>query len=319
MSSFAMDYNFSIYATSLTLESLDLLPCYVLPAFIFGILTYGVILLFNFIILLTIALNRKLHKPMYILLFNLPVNDLMGATTFFPQLVSSILLQTRTITYSACFIQALLVHLYGVGSLVILSAMAYDRYVAICFPLKYNSLMSSSNLLKIIIIMWMIDCILIGFLLALNYRKEICSTKIVDIFCNNPSLMRLICGDIKLNNYFGMFTIVFVQGLSLMIVLFTYIQILFTCISRRQSDAKSKAIQTCGTHLMVFLCFEFNILFTLIAHRFENSSPNLRKAFGASVMIFPPILNPLIYGLKTKEIRQNIFYFFHKTFWTKKL
>uniref|UniRef100_A0A4W4DTK3 G-protein coupled receptors family 1 profile domain-containing protein n=1 Tax=Electrophorus electricus TaxID=8005 RepID=A0A4W4DTK3_ELEEL len=245
-----MDYNFSIYATSLTLESLDLLPCYVLPAFIFGILTYGVILLFNFIILLTIALNRKLHKPMYILLFNLPVNDLIGATAFFPQLVSSILLQTRTITYSACFIQALLVHLYGVGSLVILSAM-------------------------------------------------ICSTKIVDIFCNNPSLMKLVCGDINSNNYFGLFVMVFSQGLSLMIVLFTYIQILFTCISRRQSDAKRKAIQTCGTHLIVFLLCTTVIL----SYRLQNVSPNAQKLCGIMTFTVPPVVNPIIYGMHTKDIR----------------
>ncbi|XP_036420837.1 putative gustatory receptor clone PTE01 [Colossoma macropomum] len=307
-----MDSNFSIYTSSLTLESLELSSSNVFPAFMFGTLTYCAILVFNMTVLLTIALNQKLHKPMYILLFNLPLSDMMGASAFFPQLVSSMLSQNRSITYSACFVQALLIHLYGAGTFLTLSAMAYDRYVAICCPLKYNTLMSPNNLLKIIIIMWILNFTMIGLLLAMNYRKEICSTQIVDIFCNNPSVMKLVCGDTKLNNYYGLFILAFFPGLSLLIVVFTYIQILITVVVKRQSDAKSKAIQTCGTHLIVFLCFEFNTLFTFIAHRFESAPQNLRRALGASALVFPPILNPLIYGLKTKEVRQNLIFFFPK-------
>ncbi|XP_072547814.1 olfactory receptor 52Z1P-like [Salminus brasiliensis] len=307
-----MESNLSIYTTLLTMESLNLLPSDIFPAFIFGTATYCAILFFNLTVLLTIALNRKLHKPMYILLFNLPINDIMGATAFFPQLVSSILLHNRSITYSACFVEALLTHLYGAGSLLILTAMAYDRYIAICWPLKYNTLMSPNNLLKIIISIWTLDLTIIGLLLALSFRKEICFTNIVDMHCNNPSLVKLICGDTQLNNVYGLFTLAFFQGLSLLIVVFTYIQILVTVVTKRQSDAKGKAIQTCGTHLIVFLCLEFNAFFALVAHRFQNVSPHLRRAFGISVMVFPPFLNPLIYGLKTQEIRNNIFALYKK-------
>ncbi|XP_036420821.1 putative gustatory receptor clone PTE01 [Colossoma macropomum] len=316
-----MDSNLSIYTTFLTFESLDIPTSNTLPAFIFGTLTYCAILVFNMTVLLTIALNRKLHKPMYVLLFNLPINDMLGASAFFPQLVYSILSQNRSITYSACFVQALLAHVYGAGSLLILSAMAYDRYIAICCPLKYNTLMSPNNLLKIIIITWTFDFTMIGLLLALNYRTEICSTKILDIHCNNPSLMKLVCGDTKLNNYYGLFTIAFISSLSLLTVAFTYIQILITVFVKRQSDTKSKAIQTCGTHLIVFVCLQLSGLLGLIAHRFEAVPPNLRRAFGACVMIFPPMINPLIYGLKTKEIRQNFFFSCKKvspTKWKKK-
>ncbi|XP_066537689.1 olfactory receptor 51I1-like [Hoplias malabaricus] len=306
-----MDSNFSIYTTSLTLDPLDIPASHIFLTFLIGTLTYCAILVFNLTIILTIIFNRKLHKPMYILLFNMPVNDIMGSTAIFPQLVSSILSQNRYISYSACFVQALLAHVYGAGSFLILTAMAYDRYIAICCPLKYNTLMTPNNLLKIITIMWTIDFTMIGLLLALNYRKKICSTKIVDIFCNNPSLMKLICEDIQPNNYYGLFIVAFYTALPLLLVIFTYIQILMTVVIKRQSDAKSKAIQTCGTHLIVFLCLEFCAVCGLLAHRFEAASPNLRRATGASVMIFPPIVNPLVYGLKTKEIRQSIILFFY--------
>ncbi|KAM9468471.1 olfactory receptor 52B2-like [Clarias gariepinus] len=301
-----MQANFSIYTNLLTLEPLDISPSSILPVFIFGILTYCAILLFNVTFMLTIALNQKLHKPMYILLFNMPVNDIVGASAFFPQIMSSILSQNRSITYSACYVQSFLAHLYGSGSLLILTAMAYDRYIAICCPLKYNTIMSPNNLLKIILTIWTLDFTIIGLLLALSYREEICNTRIVDSFCNNPSLMKLICGDVSLNNYYGLFITFFLQGISVFIVLFTYIQILITCLSKAHSDSKSKAIQTCSTHLVVFLCVEFNALFALISHRFQNVSQYLRRALGVSVMIFPPFLNPLVYGLKIKEIRQNI-------------
>ncbi|XP_058270529.1 olfactory receptor 52B2-like [Hemibagrus wyckioides] len=307
-----MSSNISIYTTLLTLESLDISPSYIIPVFMFGTLTYCAILFFNVTLLLIIALNQRLHKPMYILLFNMPINDIVGATAFFPQLISSILSQNRSITYSACYVQAFLVHLYGSGTLLILSAMAYDRYIAICCPLKYNTIMSPNSLLKIIIAIWSIAFTEIGVLIALSYRQEICSTKIVDTFCNNPSLMKLVCGDIRLTNYYGLSLTALHQSITLFIILFTYIQILITCVFKRHSDAKSKAIQTCGTHLVVFLCVEFSGLFTIISHRFENVSQYLRRLFGASVMIFPPFINPLIYGLKTKEIQQKIFVFFHK-------
>ncbi|XP_058268824.1 olfactory receptor 52B2-like [Hemibagrus wyckioides] len=307
-----MSSNMSVYSTLLTLEPIEIPPPYILPVFMFGTLTYCSILLFNITLLLTIALNHKLHKPMYILLFNMPLNDIMGATALFPQIMTNLLSQNRLITYSTCYVQAFLVHLYGNGSFLILLAMAYDRYTAICCPLKYNTLMSQHNLVKIILTVWTINFAMIGSLLALSYRQEICSTRIVDSFCNNPCLMKLICGDIRLNNYYGLTITVLLHFLTVFLMLFTYIQILITCVLRRESDAKSKAIQTCGTHLVVYLCLEFSALFTIISHRFDNVPQELRRVLGASVMIFPPFLNPLIYGLKTKEIQQNILVFFHK-------
>ncbi|KAG9264666.1 olfactory receptor 52Z1-like [Astyanax mexicanus] len=303
-----MESNFSIYSTLLTMESLEIPTSNIVPAFIFGALTYCGIMFFNMSLALTIAFNRKLHKPMYILMLNMHINDMMGATVFFPHLLFSILTQNRSLTYTTCYAEAFLTHIYGTGLTNLLIAMAYDIYIAICCPLKYNTLMSSNNLLKLIAIVWSYTYFIVGVVFILSYRERICSTRIIDIFCNNPSLLRLICGDIAVNNYFGLFVTFFQQSLTVLSVVFTYVQILVTVVYKRQADVKSKAIQTCGTHLTVFLCLEFCILFSLTVHRIEGASANLRKALGASIMIFPPILNPLIYGLKTKEIRQNLIF-----------
>ncbi|KAM4627610.1 olfactory receptor 52B2-like [Polymixia lowei] len=207
----------------------------------------------NLLIFTTIALNRRLHKPMFILLLNLPVNDMIGATAFFPQLVTSIILQNRSISYPACFIQALLMHIYGSGNLLILTAMAYDRYIAICCPLKYNTIMTNAHIMTIITL----------------------------LICNGT-------------------------------VLYTYLQILVACFKNKKSDTRAKALQTCATHLIVFLLLECLGLFTIISYRLQNLSPHLRRFIGVSTLIFPPTLNPIIYGLKTKEIREKIVHFFSK-------
>ncbi|XP_071781468.1 olfactory receptor 52B2-like [Centroberyx gerrardi] len=295
--------------TLLTMESLSLSPANIYPAFLFGTLTYVIILFCNLLVLTTIAMNRKLHKPMFILLFNLPISDMMGATAFFPQLVLSILSQSRLISYPACYVQALLIHLYGSGNLLILTAMAYDRYIAICFPLRYNSIMTQNNLVRIITFIWLIDFSLILLLLGLVTRFKVCRTNIVDVYCNNPSLVKLVCEDTSVNNYYGLFVTTLMLGGSLTVIVYTYIQILRTCVMTKQSDARRKALQTCGTHLVVFLILQVNSAFSVLSHRFESVSPYMRRVLGVSILVFPPFLDPLIYGLKTKELRQSIMVF----------
>ncbi|XP_026790474.3 olfactory receptor 52B2-like [Pangasianodon hypophthalmus] len=299
--------NLTRFMTILTMESLDIPPSSAFSIFILGIITFCLILFFQSMLLVTIAVKRDLHKPMYILLFNLSICDLMGATAFYPQLVCSILSQSREISYPACALQGILIHLYGGGSLLFLSVMAYDRYIAICKPLRYHNLMTQGTVVKLIFMVWSIDFAMIGSLFILTMSKEICRTNIVDTYCNNPPLMKLSCEDMRAINYYGLFTIALVQGSSILIVSLTYIKILFTCLSTKQAKSISKAMQTCGTHLVVFLSFEINTFLLLISHRLEAVSPHLRRAFGVSIVIFPPILNPLIYGLKTREIRQTIF------------
>ncbi|KAM4567006.1 olfactory receptor 52B2-like [Odontesthes bonariensis] len=296
----------------LMLETTGIPFTHIYPAFIFGTLFYLIIVFCNLLVLTTIAVSKKLHKPMFILLFNLPISDMLGATAFFPHLVFSIVTQNRMVSSAACITQAFFVHFYGTGNLLVLSAMAYDRYVAICCPLKYNTIMSPQNVIKIIILIWLINFSLMFTLFMLIARFKFCRTNIVDLYCNNPSLMKLVCEDIRGNNYYGLASIIVVMGGPLLIIVYTYAQILRTCVMTNHTDGRKKAIQTCGTHLVVFLVLQINTTFTLLSHRMENVSPLLRRAFGVSVLIFPPFLDPIIYGLKTKELKQSIITFFKR-------
>ncbi|XP_030649152.1 olfactory receptor 52E4-like [Chanos chanos] len=294
------------------MESLGIPPSGTYPVFIAGLFTYCFILTCNITVLLAISLDHHLHKPMYVLLFNLSVNDVLGATALFPQLISSILRQNRDISPAACLIQAILVHIYGTGAIIILSVMAYDRYVAICRPLLYHSVMTPSKLRTIIVAMWASNFIVIGVLFLMLTRFRFCRNLITDTFCANPSLTKMICENTSANNYYGLALTATFQVASVALVVFTYIQILITCLFNKQADTKSKAIRTCATHLVVFITYQINVCFFILSHRFEQVSPYLRRSVGVSILVFPPILNPLIYGLNTKEIRSKVIYMFRK-------
>ncbi|XP_062409123.1 olfactory receptor 52Z1P-like [Sardina pilchardus] len=297
-------------STTLFLPSFTLPPSTRIPAVVFSTFTYLLIMCCNLMIVVTIAINHNLHKPMYLLLLNLPVCDMIGATAFFPQMISSMLYEPRVISHGACVLQAFLAHTYGGGSLLILTAMAFDRYLAICSPLSYNNIMTNNNLIKIITGIWLTDTFTILTFIALALRLKICRNTISDMYCNNPSLTKLACEGTHVSNFYGLFTIALYQGISLAVILFTYLQILFTCVFKKQADARSKAIQTCGAHLIVFLFLEFNAFIALVAHRFENTPLFFRRAMGVSVMIFPPLLNPLVYSFNTRELRKHIMVFF---------
>ncbi|XP_044210499.1 olfactory receptor 52D1-like [Thunnus albacares] len=297
----------NLYNTSsvLVLNGFNLSSESVFPAFLFATLSYMIILFCNLILILTIVLNKCLHQPMYLILLNLPVNDLIGSSALFPQVIKEILTNSKTMQYSTCVAQAFFIHIYAAGTVFILSAMAYDRYIAICCPLKYNTVMTNAHIMRIITIVWMSSLIMIGVLFFLLLRLPRCRSVMTHTYCDNPSLLTLVCADTTINNIYGLFLVALSQVISNGTVLYTYLQILVACFRSKRSDTKAKALQTCATHLIVFLLLECLGLFTIISYRIKNISPHLRRFIGLSTLIFPPTLNPIIYGLKTKEIRER--------------
>ncbi|KAM9801189.1 olfactory receptor 52H1-like [Neosynchiropus ocellatus] len=290
----------------LQLETLELSTAQQYLTFTFCIIVYLLIVTFNMLVFTTIVVTKRLHKPMFLLLLNLPVSDMIGATAFFPNFMSVIMTQSSLISYQACVTQAFMIHFYGTANLLILSAMAYDRYVAICNPLQYNTIMSPNTVIRLVVAVWLLDLLIFGILFILLGRLTLCRKNIVDLYCNNPSLVKLSCEDASANNYFGLFFIVILQGGPLLVITYTYAQILHTCISSNSSSSRRRALQTCGSHLVVFLTLEINTLVTLIAHRMANSSAAMRRFLGVSVIAFPPFLDPILYGLKVTELKESI-------------
>lgn len=298
----------TVYNTSsvLQLTSFDLSPESTTPIFLLATLSYMIILFCNLVLILTIVRNKSLHQPMYLILLNLPINDLIGSSALFPQVIKEILTDSRTMLHSACVAQAFFIHIYAAASVFILTAMAYDRYTAICLPLKYNTVMTNAHIMKLIAAVWVSALCLIGVLFVLLLRLPRCRSVMTNPYCDNPSLLSLVCANTTVNNIYGLFISALSQAIANGVVLYTYLHILVACYRSKRADTKAKALQTCATHLMVFLLFECLGLFTIISYRLQDVSPHLRRLLGLSTIIFPPTLNPIIYGLKTKDIREKI-------------
>ena len=276
------------------------------PIFFLGVIIYLFAIFCNMTLLALIIFKRKLHTPMYFILFSLPLNDLVGITAMLPKVLSDIVIGTRKVYYQLCVLQAFLLHMYGGGVLFILAAMAFDRYMAICMPLRYRSVMSVRTVVSIICLVWGLDFLLILSLFVLQTRLPKCRSAVMNVFCDNPSLLKLSCGNTALNNIVGLLTTAAMQLLSVSVQLFSYIRILVACIGSRRSEAKTKAINTCMSQLIIFCIFEIVGTFTILSHRFQKVSPDLQKIMGMLIFLVNPILNPIVYGLKTSEIRNTL-------------
>uniref|UniRef100_A0A3P8ZYN9 G-protein coupled receptors family 1 profile domain-containing protein n=1 Tax=Esox lucius TaxID=8010 RepID=A0A3P8ZYN9_ESOLU len=295
MESQALNQTFSYH---LQIASLDIPTPVTYIVFIIGLLLYLFSVFCNLTIMLLIITQQLLHKPMFYILFSLPLNDLIGISSILPRVLADIVTQTHTVYYPTCVFQAFLCHMYGGGVLFILAAMSIDRYLAICKPLQYPSIMTPFTLCVIISVAWGLDLALILILFALQARSTRCKTYIENVFCNNPSLLRLSCGeDLTVNNIYGLALTANMQIISVGIQLFSYIKIIIICVSNR-----SKAVNTCVAQLVTFFLFEFIGTFVILSYRFENLPPNAQKLCGMMIYLILPIVNPIIYGMKTKDI-----------------
>uniref|UniRef100_A0A3P9I613 Olfactory receptor 52J3-like n=1 Tax=Oryzias latipes TaxID=8090 RepID=A0A3P9I613_ORYLA len=276
------------------------------PIFLLGIAIYLFGMSCNLTLLTLIILKKNLHKPMYFILFSLPLNDLIGISAMMPKVLSDIVTETNDVYYPLCVLQAFLLHMYGGAVLFILAAMSFDRYVAICMPLRYSSIMTLRMVIGIVTLVWGLDFVLILLLFSLQARLPRCTALIRNVFCDNPSLLKLTCVNTAVQNITGLFNTAIIQAISISIQVYSYVKILITCLATRTSEAKTKAVHTCVSQLVILVIFEVVGTFTILSHRFKDVSADLQKIMGMLIFLVPPLLNPLVYGLYTSEIRNTL-------------
>nr|AEA11086.1 odorant receptor [Larimichthys crocea] len=294
------------FNSELTLDPFVIPPGGKYPIFFLGLIIYLFGIFCNLTLLSLIILQKNLHKPMYFILFSLPLNDLVGITAMLPKVLSDIVTETNKVYYPLCVLQAFLLHMYGGGILFILAAMSFDRYVAICMPLRYSTITTPRIVVCIISLVWGLDFVLIVSLFSLQTRLPRCKSVIMNVFCDNPSLLKLTCGNRAVNNIIGLFNTAVMQAVSVSLQAFSYVRILITCLVSRRSEAKTKAINTCVAQLVILIIFEIVGTFTILSHRFTNVSADLQKIMGMLIFLVPPLLNPIVYGLYTSEIRNTM-------------
>ncbi|XP_030294423.1 olfactory receptor 146-like [Sparus aurata] len=297
--------NYTYNSFTLQLEGLNFSNKSVYPAFLFFFFSYLFIMVTNVGIVVLIFNDKSLHQPMYLLFSNLPFNDIIGNSIMVPRLLVDILLppSERLISYYECVVQAFTTHMFGTTSHTVLMIMAFDRYVAICDPLRYAAIMTNKMVIKLTVSAWGVAFVLVGILLGLTIRLNRCRTMIMNPYCDNASLFKLSCDSVFINNVYGLtFTVVlFTASIGTMVL--TYTKITVVCLTSKNKSLNSKALKTCSTHLVVYLIMVFNGLSVITLHRFPQYS-DYRKLCTILFHIIPGSLNPIIYGIQSKEIKK---------------
>ncbi|XP_072531068.1 olfactory receptor 6N2-like [Salminus brasiliensis] len=274
--------------------------------FVISLIVYLLIICCNVVVIFIVLTDKRLHEPMYIFIVALLFNSLFGTTVIYPKLLSDILSKTSVISYEGCLFQAFCVYTYGVSEFTLLSAMAYDRYVSICKPLQYATLVKISTVRKVLFVCWFVPSFEIGVLVILTYRLQLCKFKLDRIYCNNYAIVKLSCGDTTANNFYGLFILIIAVFPPVIFIIFSYAQILTVCL-RNSKDFRRKALQTCLPHLIIVTSFSVTSCFEVINSRLEGNVPHIvAMIMSIENLVVPPLINPLIYGLKMQEILKRI-------------
>ncbi|XP_073329214.1 olfactory receptor 4M1-like [Pagrus major] len=275
--------------------------------FFLTLLCYCVILLVNISVIVTIIMDKNLHEPMYILVCTFCMNALYGTTGVYPKFLWDLLSPVHVISYYGCLVQAQVVISFAFSDLSILSVMAYDRYVAICRPLEYHSVMSKQRLTALVCFSWMTPFCMVGINVFLTSRLKLCSPYISRFYCVNWIIVKLACfpAETAVNSIVAYITIIIYLFHGIFIVL-SYVYLIKTCADSIENQ--TKFMQTCVPHLTSLLTFLVTILFNVIIMRFGSKDfPQTFKNFVAiEIFVVPPLINPLIYGFKLSKIRNRI-------------
>ncbi|XP_076832076.1 olfactory receptor 4S1-like [Brachyhypopomus gauderio] len=272
--------------------------------FAFGLLIYLFTLFANFTLIIAIALDKMLHEPLYLFVCNLFVNGIYGASAFYPKILLDLLLDSNVISFIGCMTQLFAVYSYAFCEFTCLTVMAYDRYVAICKPLEYHSIITNRKVGELLVCTWLYVLLetLIG--ITLTAQLPFCGNNIDKTFCSNWEVVKLSCTDVTVNNVYGYFTILSHFSQAVLIVV-SYIYIIRA--SLRSKTEWIKFMQTCVPHLITLINVTISLLFDGLYSRYGKSdgSQAVRNILGMEYLIVPPLLNPLIYGLKVTQIRHS--------------
>ncbi|NXM75000.1 O52R1 protein, partial [Serilophus lunatus] len=269
---------------------------------------YGITLLGNISLLLIIKAEPSLHEPMYLFLAMLAFTDLVLSTSTLPRMLGIFWLGWAEIGFPSCLAQLFLIHTFSAVESGVLTAMALDRYVAICCPLWYSSILSVPAVGALGSLVLLRGVVLVSPMCLLLYRRHFCQPHVLPhSYCEHMALVGLVCGDTRPNSIYGLFVAFLVVGTDLVLISVSYAVILCVVAGLPSRAARRKAFSTCTSHLCVILAFYIPGLFTFLTHRFGQGIPHHIHILVANLyLLVPPTLNPIVYGFKTKKIWDRV-------------
>nr|XP_056714397.1 olfactory receptor 52W1-like isoform X2 [Euleptes europaea] len=269
---------------------------------------YVMALLGNASLLLIIESDRSLHQPMFLFLCILAVTDLGLSTSIAPKMLAILWVDAREIDLDACLAQIFFLPAFTAMESGVLLAMAFDRYVAICAPLRYGTLLTPRLVAKVTLALVVrAVVIVVPFPLLVRRFQHFRSNVIAHCYCEHMALVKLVRGDTTANNLYGLILSLSVSGLDIAGISSSYALILRTVWRLPSREAQRKAFGTCGAHISIILVFYVPGLFSFLTHRFGHRVPQpVHIILSVLYLLVPPMFNPLVYGAKTKQIRTRV-------------
>ncbi|XP_062994492.1 olfactory receptor 6B1-like [Elgaria multicarinata webbii] len=278
-----------------------------IPLFILFLAIYVLSVVGNLLVVLLIVVDRHLHTPMYFFLLNLSCLETCYISTILPRMLASFLTGDRSISIKGCITQFYFFGFCAATECCLLAMMSYDRYLAICKPLHYTFLMNSRLCLQLVFTSWMsgllTDSIITYFLLELTF----CGPNVIDdFFCDVYPMANLSCSNaysVKLSTFIvGMMA----TGPPFLLTLSSYVCILLTVLQIKSKIAQQKAFSTCSSHLIVVTLFYGSIFLVYVVPETKTLT-KLHKTFSLFYTVLTPTLNPLIYSLRNREVKEALF------------
>ncbi|GLD65747.1 olfactory receptor 52K1-like protein [Lates japonicus] len=260
----------------------------------------------NSLLIYIIISQRSLHSPMYILIASMACVDLSLPVFYVPNMLLSFLFDWRGISLIGCLLQMNFIHFVGSFQSTLLLWMGLDRYFAICQPLYYHERMALPRFLKFVIPLVIRNVVIVLLVGALAGRLSFCLRNVINnCFCEHMALVELACGSTAINNLVGLMFLFLVVVVDFLIITTSYIIIFSSVLRSRTSGVK--ALHTCVTHIVVISTSLTIVLITSLSYRIRNYLPASIQVFLSTMkLLFPGCFNPIIYGIRTKEIRQHI-------------
>ncbi|XP_058402257.1 olfactory receptor 52P1-like [Diceros bicornis minor] len=269
---------------------------------------YFITILGNCTLLFTISTERCLHKPMFLLLCMLALTDLGMTTTTIPKVLCIFWFGQSEISYEGCLVQLFFIHSISALQSAILMTMAFDRYVAICEPLRYATILSNSRI-GLIGLVSLVRAILFILPMPILLQQMPFHAKhvIPSTYCEHMAVVKIVCVDTTVNRTYGLVVALLVTGLDISAIASSYVLIIRAIMGLSSKEAHHKAVNTCTTHICVMLISYTPSLFSFLTHRFgQGIPPHVHTILGSLYFLVPPMLNPIIYGVKTKEFRDKL-------------
>ncbi|XP_062053433.1 olfactory receptor 5AS1 [Lepus europaeus] len=297
--------NYTMPAEFIFVGFTDHLPVRV-TLFLVFLVVYTLTVVGNLGIIILVSNNASLQTPMYYFLGNLSFLDISYSTAIAPKMLVNFLASRKSISSSGCALQMFFFACFADAECLILAAMAYDRYAAICNPLLYSTLMSRRVCISLVVLAYFSGSMTSLVHVSLTFRLPFCGSNVVNhFFCDIPPLLALSCADTHINELLLFALCGFIQTSTFVVIFISYYCILITVLSIKSSGSRSKTFSTCASHLLAVTLFYGTLLFTYLRPT-TSYSLDTDKVVAVFYTVVFPMFNPIIYSFRNKDVKNAL-------------